>query len=345
MVYVFDTSEATTSSGNRAETKSLLHLLCFDEDKDDIDAFAIDCFNDVTGMNNFSTHLYDVQSKATKKTSPKEIGRDLVTLFKNYISEFSHYFKSYTLFVDGVSSTVLTDKTLDFFRFKDVAPEAQKSIYNGLKEECSNKKYINDSLASDKKINDFLHEVKFALSKPSETDYIRPLVKVSSAIMPSSRRLQAIFNEIRNAQSVFKNKPSIVNKSIKKPDQVYECARVLERRKIELLIIQRVINYDIMKSGCPSSFNEYLRSMPPEDEDAILESCQQHINLQFFDKNSKEAFWELLDNVVSELTNDHDTDINTIFDRLDKKKVLACQQLNKQSVLYFIANIKDHLKL
>ena len=60
--------------------------------------------------------------------------------------------------------------------------------------------------------------------------------------------------------------------------------------------------------------------MPPEDEDAILESCQQHINLQFFDKNSKEAFWELLDNVVSELTNDHDADINTIFDRLDKKK-------------------------
>ena len=87
--------------------------------------------------------------------------------------------------------------------------------------------------------------------------------------MPSSRRLQAIFNEIRNAQSVFKNKPSIVNKSIKKPDQVYECARVLERRKIELLIIQRVINYDIMKSGCPSSFNEYLRS------------CRQKMRMQY----------------------------------------------------------------
>ena len=345
MVYVFDTSEVTTSSGNRAETKSLLHMLCFDEDKDDIDAFAIDCFNDVTGMNNFSTHLYDVQSKATKKTSPKEIGRDLVTLFKNYISEFSHYFKSYTLFVDGVSSTVLTDKTLDFFRFKDVTSEAKRSIYDGLKEECSNKKYINNSLVSDKKINDFLHEVKFALSKPSEIDYIRPLIKVSSAIMPSPRRLQAIFNEIRNAQSIFKNKPSIVNESIKKPDQVYDCDRVLERRKIELLIIQRVINYDLMKSGCPPSFNEYLHSMSPEDEDTTLENCQQRINLQFFDKNSKEAFWDLLDNVVVELTNDHDADINTIFDRLDGEKLQACQQLNKQSVLYFIANIKDHWKL
>lgn len=244
-----------------------------------------------------------------------------------------------------MSSTILTDKTLDCFRFKDVALGAQKSIYDGLKEECSNKKYINDSLVLDKKINDFLHEVKFALSKPNETDYIRPLVKVSSVIMPSSRRLQAIFNEIRNAQSNFKNKPSIVNRSIKKPDQVYECARVLERRNIELLIIQRVINYDLMKSGSPSSFNEYLHSMPPEDEDVILENCQQHINLQFFDKNSKEAFWDLLDNIVSELTNDHDADINTIFDRLDEKKMLACQQLNKQSVLYFIANIKDHLKL
>lgn len=77
MVYVFDTSEATTSSGNRAETKSLLHLLCFDEDKDDIDAFAIDCFNDVTGMNNFSTHLYDVQSKATKRPVQRKLEETL----------------------------------------------------------------------------------------------------------------------------------------------------------------------------------------------------------------------------------------------------------------------------
>lgn len=50
MPYVFDTSERTTASGNAAETKALLHLLSFDEDCDKVDAFAIDCFNDVTGM-------------------------------------------------------------------------------------------------------------------------------------------------------------------------------------------------------------------------------------------------------------------------------------------------------
>ena len=75
MTYVFDTSERTTSSGNVAETKALLHLLCFDDDRDKIEAFAIDCFNDVTGMNNPSTALFDVQSKATSSTSPAVLAK------------------------------------------------------------------------------------------------------------------------------------------------------------------------------------------------------------------------------------------------------------------------------
>lgn len=101
MQYVFDTTEQTTASGNTAETRALLHLLSFDDDRGKIDAFAIDCFNDVTGMDNPSTVLFDVQSKATIRTSPRQIGEDLVTLYKNYISEFASFFKSYTLFFRG----------------------------------------------------------------------------------------------------------------------------------------------------------------------------------------------------------------------------------------------------
>ena len=59
MEYAFNASELTTALDNSAETKTPLHLLCFDCDRDYIDAFAIDCFNDVAGMDNSSTVLLD----------------------------------------------------------------------------------------------------------------------------------------------------------------------------------------------------------------------------------------------------------------------------------------------
>ncbi|MDF7664829.1 hypothetical protein [Bifidobacterium sp. ESL0745] len=96
--YTFASSERTTASGNDGETKAMLHLLDFDEQNDEISAFAIDCFNDVTGMDHNSFRLYDVQSKASKNNSPKKIGESLVTLFHNFTSEFSDYFVEEILF-------------------------------------------------------------------------------------------------------------------------------------------------------------------------------------------------------------------------------------------------------
>lgn len=47
---------------------------------------------------------FDVQSKGIKNIQPTQLGEYLVTLFKNYISEFN--FEGYLLFVEGVSATI-----------------------------------------------------------------------------------------------------------------------------------------------------------------------------------------------------------------------------------------------
>lgn len=59
MEYVFTATETGTPSGNEAETKALLHML--DATEDGIELFAVDCFNDVTGMDNPCFVLHDAQ--------------------------------------------------------------------------------------------------------------------------------------------------------------------------------------------------------------------------------------------------------------------------------------------
>lgn len=344
MEYIFNTSEPTTASGNSAETKALLHLLCFDEDSNKIDAFAIDCFNDVTGMDGQVTALFDVQSKATSKTSPRQIGKDLVTLYKNYTSEFSSFFKSYTLFLGGVSSSVLADDSSSYFRFEDMKSDARVKVRDGLLESCSEKSYIESELVSDELIDEFLDRVKFVLAKPSCLDYIRPLIRTSAAIMPDDRALQKIFNEIRDTQSSFKNRPSIANRAISAPNQVWDCSRVLGRRQIELLIIERVINRNPMKDPVPTSSLEYLGNQVPEYEEVLIEDCRNCITSQYFDKNNKEVFWRLLDAIVIEFDNDPIASIDDIYNRIDPMVRNDCGHLNRPALLYFIANVKDGLK-
>ena len=93
MSYTVKSTEQTRKSGSDCETKALLYLMNFREDSDEIHYFVVDFFNDLTGMDRFADNLWDVQSKAAKNNTPAVIGRELVTLYKNYLSdfEFKHY--------------------------------------------------------------------------------------------------------------------------------------------------------------------------------------------------------------------------------------------------------------
>lgn len=343
MEYVFTATETGTSSGNEAETKALLHMLNAAEDE--IELFAIDCFNDVTGMDNPCFVLHDAQSKAEKNISPAKLGKYLVTLLENYLSEFSQFFESMTLFIGGVSKTVLEKPELVKFGFCDIEIKAQKKVRNALIEECKKRNNgIDESLLDEDNIDFFLSKVRFVVFSENREDYIKPLVRTSELITPDAKKLRRIFTEIRDKQSALKNRTNIAGKKIAHPDRVIDLGRVIKRRDIELLVIQRILNRDFLNDDAPKSFNSYLDQIPDEeDPDEIVENCRHAIYRQFFDKNNSEAFWMLLDEVVAMIDNSNQQDIEAIYDQLNIETRKACTHLERRSCLYFIATIKDGL--
>lgn len=341
MGYTFNTFERGTPSGNNAETCAMLHLLCYSSEADEIDAFAVDCFNDVTGLDIRCASLFDVQSKASSNVTPGAIGKDLVTLFKNSKSDFAQYFVSFTLFLGGVSKTVLDDPATTEFWYSSMTPAAQKSVRKHLVKECFSRTYINNSWITDENIDDFLCRVRFVVSKPSEIDYIKPLIRCSMAIAPSKRQLEGIFDEIRDAQSKLKNRKGIEDAIIDHPEEVVDYGRILRRRTIELLVLSRIINRDPIKDDVPNSFVPYLNKFPFEDEKYVIEDCKNYISLQMFDKNAKEAFWTLLDEIVTILDDDPQAELADVLDQLKDETRKDCTKLDRRSILYFIANVKD----
>lgn len=176
MVYKITASEKTNEKASDTETKALLYLMNFHPCKDNIDFFVIDFFNDVTGIHRLQDEAYDVQAKGRKNITSKELGRFLVTLFKNYLSDLQ--FMDYILFVDGISSSVLlqNEEPKDILKIEDFTEDARNSIAEGLKEEANQKSYIQHDLVSDDKVESFLKQVSFVVNRKNKADYIRAIM-------------------------------------------------------------------------------------------------------------------------------------------------------------------------
>lgn len=169
MSYTVKSSERLRKSGSEAETKALLYLMNFRPDSDDIYYFVVDFFNDLTGMDNMASRLWDVQSKGAHHVSPKAIGKELVTLFKNYMSPLT--FEAYILFIGSVTGSLRKDSSLTTFGIENVKDAAIEQIKLGLHEEGSAKEYIDSTDLTDENINGFLRKVFFVIDdgkKPSE---------------------------------------------------------------------------------------------------------------------------------------------------------------------------------
>ena len=119
----------------------------FRDDSDEIHYFVIEFFNDLTGMDKFADKLWDVQSKGSKNNSPFEIGKELVTLFKNFLSDLD--FNHLILFLGGVSSTVRINQSLDIFDITNIPSTSLDKIKKGLIKESKLKTNINNSDLTD----------------------------------------------------------------------------------------------------------------------------------------------------------------------------------------------------
>ena len=253
MSYTVKSSEKLRKSGAETETKALLYLMNFRSDSDDIYYFVVDFFNDLTGMNNMATRLWDVQSKGNRNVGPKAIGRELVTLFKNYMSEFT--FETYILFVGSVSGTLRKDPSLTVFGIENAKDTAVKLIKEGLVEEGNAKEYIDNSSLTDANIDAFLKSVLFVIDDGKEPrEYVRSIIKQHPNIVPEDKVLDAIFNEIRDKQSSKKNISIVEGVVIETTDEALNYCRHLTNNEIRLMTLQRIINRDPLSQGIPTSF-------------------------------------------------------------------------------------------
>ena len=345
MSYTVKSSEKLRKSGAEAETKALLYLMNFRPDSDEIYYFVVDFFNDLTGMDNMASRLWDVQSKGNHNVGPKAIGKELVTLFKNYMSSFT--FEAYILFIGSVTGTLRKDPSLTVFNINNVRDSAIKLITTGLQEEGVAKGYINNATLTDANINSFLDKVLFVIDddkKPSE--YVKAIIRQHPNIIPEDRVLDAIFNEIRNKQASKKNISVVEGVVIETSDEALNYCRHLTNNEIRLMTLQRIINRDPLGQGIPRSFISIYNAWPPENQREMLDDCQGALCRALFNKNTADGFWYLFENTYKLIVENPNDSVQSLFSRIQTipNCVSRCPDFDAMSLKYFIAVVKDGIQ-
>lgn len=339
VTYTIRSSEITRESGAEYETKALLYLMNFSKGSEYIYYFVVDFFNDLTGVDRYSDKLWDAQSKGAKNNSPRAVGKELVTLYKNYISEFD--FNEFILFLGGVSTSLRIDSRKNVFRIDNVKEDAKKKIKQGLIEECADKSYIESEDINEKRINEFLDKVTFVIDDKSKSEYVKGIIKVNPLIIPDDNVLEQIFNTIRDAQSVKKNNAKVEGLTLSSPEEFIYYNRHLKASEIKMMVLNTLVNWNLMDKGIPHSFSDIYVKIPSHLRRSTLEDCQNDIARMLFNKNNSENFWALFNNIYDILAVDSNIHIEEAYKQIDRKILEKIDSLEMLSLKYFISIIKD----
>lgn len=338
MSYTVHSSEKLRKTASDFETKAMLYLMNFREDSSQIHYFVVDFFNDVTGMDRMAEKLWDVQSKASKTATAKAIGRELVTLFKNYVSDFD--FLEYILFLGAVPDTFRKDNNKNIFQIENINEKALNSLRKGLIEECQSKEYIDNQLVNKKNIEGLLALVWFVIDDKDPAEYIREIVKKHPRIIPPDSDLIAIFNEIRNKQSEKKNS-LVEGLVIGQIDEVLTYGRYLNTNEIRLLVLQRIINTDPLANGIPVPFLEILSKFPREAAKDMVEECKRALCCVLFNKSAAQGFWKMFETVYGLIQKYPEKSLDFLFNQIDQETKEGCPDFDVLSLKFFIAKVKE----
>lgn len=330
-------TEKTRKKGSDYETKALLYLMGEHEDHARVERFVIDFFNDLTGVDQYDDEVWDVQSKGSKLSIP-DIGRSLVSLFKNYLSEFE--FDHYILFMGGIGNNALIDSKLKSFGINSFKIKNIQIIRNSLLEECKTKEYINETDITVGSVEDFLSNVLFVVGDKEGYEYIRNLVDINPDYKSDKVILESIFKEIRTVQSSKKDS-EIEGKRLGRFDEYYQYYRYLEASDIRLMIINRLCSYNFANDKVPCSFIQYLEHLDDSDKKAYTNACRDEIYRVIFDQNLCDVFWPFFNNVHMCVCNNPGGDIDTIYDSLDMRLVKRIHHLSSGGLKFFISVLKD----
>lgn len=309
------------------------------DDSDEIESFAIDFFNDVTGLSSYAEKAWDLQSKASANNSPKAIGKELITLFKNYMSEFE--FDYFVLFLGGVSDSFRIDNQLNAFGIDNVKYSSRIKVIEGLKEEGAKKTYINNVWLTEDNINQFIDKVTFVIADKTKTEYVKSIVPLNKDFIPGDGIFESIFNTIRDTQSSKKNNQSIEGIAINEMSDVFAYDRIIKAKEIRLMALNVLTNFDIMNRSIPQSFNPVITKYDDKRQNVIVEDCKLDISAALFDKNNSSIFWDLFGEIVDTINKNKNLSVLDTYKLLANNGMTKHPKLDVVSVQYLISLIKE----
>lgn len=342
MAYIVSSTEKVRGKGADYETKAMLYLMGGREDSYEIYSFAIDFYNDVTGLNVHAEKAWDLQSKGNVAKGPMEVGRELVTLFKNYLSDLT--FNYLILFMAGVPDTFRIDSSINTFGIENINDKALKSVRNGLIKEANDKKYIDNDRITDENVDAFLKRVTFIIDDKTKAEYIKHILSLNPKFIPKDTVLEGIFNTIRDAQAAKKNNSSVEGEMVTHLRDVYAYDRTIKAREIRLMVINTLVNRDIVGGGAPRYFFPLIQNYDGIKQGEVIEDCQLQISVALFDKANSEAFWDLLDAIIDAITDNRQLSTIETYDLIAENNAVRKTLLDVLSIQYLISVMKEALE-
>lgn len=335
-MYTFKNTEITNKKASDYETKSMLYLMGIHPDSNKVEIVVVDCFNDVTGVDNNFTLMLDVQSKNYATFSPSIIGQSLYTLFDNYVSKFK--FHDYVLFSQPLNPSYLHDPSLRSFDYCNIKKKTQERIEKKLREVIVKNHQVIDEV----KLIQFLDEVTFFNDDAPCSHYIKELSSFKSKSTISDSTYDNIFCEIRDKQSALKNS-EIENETISTPKEVLRLERFITKSQISSLIISRIIGVtDIFKgNGIPFAFMAVVNEEGlAKDKDLLkdtIQECNSNLSRTLFDKGTSKKFWQLSESVINLVRLSKSECVYELYEELLLRINKLPPHMNKISTQYLIS--------
>lgn len=349
-VYKISNSEISIKRGSDYETKSLLYLYARHKKKNIFYYYFIDLFNDVTATSKDFTIMADLQSKGHKQITPKELGKRMVTLFKNYVSNFK--FDDFLLVISGN----LADNNLkDNIEFDDVInindyvnEKCKEKIIKGLYEAIINSQGLKDYCFKKnneqiiKDIIDFLFLLKLVIANKENYKYIESILGKEYY---DESFLESIFNDIREKQLSKKSEGVIEGVELSQPCEAIKLNRHFEYKDLQLLIMNRIIanDYLVNSISIPYSFMYFASKVYSEVEIKELSSlCRDNIRIAVCNKNNRKVFWNSFQTLFDYIRKNLGYDIETLHKGVNKEalyNILLLQDYNTE--IFLLAMIKE----
>jgi len=337
-LYTFKNTEINNKKSSDFETKSMLYLLGMRRDSDEIELITVDCFNDVTGLNDDFSKLWDVQSKNHSYLPPSKIGESLSTLYDNFISAIN--FCDYILFIPKLTREYLVDGSLNVYGYENIESKQRKGIEKKLKEKINGNK-SGDTPAL---FFDFLSNVTFVEDNKRISTYIKKLSKFKNKRSIDESIYERIFNEIRNVQTSLKNS-YIENETINHPSEVIKFKRHISKSQINTLLINRLIGIDVFSfPGVPIPFLCFTTGLEEEAVKDLLQECNENLSRAFFDKNGCKEFWKISEEIIRISNSKPQNSVESTFDELTSIVEIKTPYLTEQTIQYMISLIKTGLE-